>query len=177
MERMSTLDAGFFFVQHQNVPMHMGSLAVFEGPAPAYDDLIRLLAAKLPLVPRYRQTVRALPLQILRPVWVDDEHFEISYHARHAAVPAPGGPEQLRALATKIFARRLDRARPLWEAWLLEGVDGGRWALLLEVHHCMVDGVGGTDLMTVMFDLGPDAPSATPMHGSLSPSRPCFPAG
>ncbi len=169
MERMSTLDAGFFFVEHQNVPMHMGSLAVFEGPAPAYDDLIRLLAAKLPLVPRYRQTVRALPLQILRPVWVDDEHFEISYHARHAAVPAPGGPEQLRALATKIFAQRLDRARPLWEAWLLEGVDGGRWALLSKVHHCMVDGVGGTDLMTVMFDLGPDAPSATPMPWEPQP--------
>ena len=82
MERMSTLDAGFSFVEHQNVPMHMGSLAVFEGPAPAYDDLIRLLAAKLPLVPRYRQTVRALPLQILCPVWVDDEHFEIRYITR-----------------------------------------------------------------------------------------------
>ena len=92
MERMSTLDAGFFFVEHENVPMHIGSLAVFEGPAPAYDDLLRLLAAKLPLVPRYRQVVRTPPLQIFRPAWADDEHFEISYHVRHAAVPRRADP-------------------------------------------------------------------------------------
>ncbi len=163
MERMSTLDAGFFFVEHDNVPMHMGSLAVFEGPAPPYNDLIRLLAAKLPLVPRYRQVVRAMPLQIFRPVWLDDEHFEITYHVRHAAVPVPGGQEQLRTLAAKIFAQRLDRARPLWEAWLLEGLKGGEWALISKVHHCMVDGVGGTDLMTVVFDLGPNEKPVTPV--------------
>jgi diacylglycerol O-acyltransferase len=162
MEQMSTLDAGFFFVEHENVPMHLGSLALFEGPAPAYDDLIRLLSAKLHLVPRYRQVVRTMPLQIFRPVWTDDEHFEISYHVRHAAVPPPGGPEQLRTLAARIFAQRLDRARPLWEAWLLEGIEGGRWALISKVHHCMVDGIGGTDLMTVVFDLDPDAERTEP---------------
>ena len=169
MERMSTLDAGFFFVEHQNVPMHLGSLAVFEGPAPAYNDLVRLLAAKLPLVPRYRQLVRTMPLQIFRPVWVDDEHFEITYHVRHAAVPVPGGQEQLRTLAAKIFAQRLDRARPLWEAWLLEGLEGGRWALISKVHHCMVDGIGGTDLMTVVFDLGPDAKPVDPVPWKPEP--------
>src|ERR1039457_1731479 len=91
MERMSTLDTGFFFVEHKNVPMHIGSGAVVEGPAPAYEDLVGLIAAKLPLVPRYRQVVRTTPLQIFRPVWADDPHFEIGYHVRHAAVPAPGG--------------------------------------------------------------------------------------
>ena len=170
MDRMSTLDAGFFFVEHDNVPMHLGSLAVFEGPAPSYDDLVRLLSAKLPLVPRYRQLVRAMPLQIFRPVWVDDAHFEISYHVRHAAVPAPGEAEQLRTLAAKIFAQRLDRARPLWEAWLLEGLEGGRWALISKVHHCMVDGIGGTDLMTVVFDVGPDAHPVAPVPWNARPS-------
>ncbi len=157
MDRMSTLDAGFFFVEHENVPMHIGSLALFEGPAPGYDELAGLFAAKLPLVPRYRQVVRTTPLHIFRPAWADDEHFEIGYHLRHAAVPKPGGDDQLRTLAARIFAQRLDRARPLWEAWFLEGIEGGRWAILSKVHHCVVDGIGGTDLMTVMFDIGPDA--------------------
>ncbi len=109
MERMSTLDAGFFYVEHDNVPMHMGSLALFEGPAPSYDELARLLVAKLPRVPRYRQVVRTMPLEVLRPMWADDEHFEIGHHLRHATVPAPGGKRQLRELAASIFATRLDR--------------------------------------------------------------------
>jgi WS/DGAT/MGAT family acyltransferase len=151
MERMSTLDAGFFYVEHENVPMHMGSLALFEGPAPAYDDLVKLFASKLPQVPRYRQIVRTTPLNIFPPAWADDEHFEIGYHLRHAGVPPPGGDKQLRDMAARVFAQRLDRSRPLWETWFLEGVEGGRWAILGKVHHCMVDGIGGTDLMTVMF--------------------------
>ncbi len=169
MERMSTLDAGFFFVEHENVPMHLGSLALFEGPAPAYDDLVRLFAAKLPLVPRYRQVVRTTPLHVFRPAWADDEHFEIGYHLRHAAVPKPGGDDQLRNLSARIFAQRLDRARPLWEVWFLEGIEGGRWAILSKVHHCMVDGVGGTDLMTVMFDIGPDQERPEPVSWEPDP--------
>ena len=157
MERMSTLDAGFFHVEHGNVPMHLGSLALFEGPPPSYQELTRLIAAKLPRVPRYRQVVRTMPLEVLRPMWVDDGHFEISHHVRHAAVPAPGGKRQLRELAARIFATPLDRARPLWEAWLLEGLKGGRWAILSKVHHCVVDGIGGNDLMTAVFDIDPRA--------------------
>ena len=157
MEPMSTLDAGFFFVEHENVPMHLGSLAVFEGPAPSYQELVDLYAAKLPRVPRYRQVVRTVPLQIFRPAWSDDEHFEIGYHIRHAAVPRPGGARQLRRLAGQIYAQPLNRSRPLWEAWLLEGLEGGRWGILNKVHHCMVDGIGGSDLMAEVFDLGPDA--------------------
>jgi diacylglycerol O-acyltransferase / wax synthase len=162
VERMSTLDAGFFFVEHRNVPMHLGSLVVFEGPAPAYRDLVELFAAKLPRVPRYRQVVRTVPMHVFRPAWTDDENFEIGYHMRHAAVPKPGKARQLRHLAGQIFAQRLDRDRPLWEAWFLEGIEAGRWALLSKVHHCMVDGIGGTDLMTAVFDLSPDAARVTP---------------
>jgi diacylglycerol O-acyltransferase len=169
MERMSTLDAGFFFVEHENVPMHLGSLALFEGPAPAYDDLVKLFAAKLPLVPRYRQVVRTTPLHIVRPAWVDDEHFEISYHLRHAGVPPPGDEKQLRNMAARVFAQRLDRSRPLWEAWFLEGIAGGRWAILSKVHHAVVDGIGGTDLMTVMFDLVPDAERSAPVPWQPEP--------
>ena len=169
MDRMSTLDAGFFFVEHENVPMHIGSLALFEGPAPGYDELASLFEAKLPLVPRYRQVVRTTPLHIFRPAWADDEHVEIGYHLRHAAVPKPGGDDQLRTFAARIFAQRLDRARPLWEAWFLEGIEGGRWAILSKVHHCMVDGIGGTDLMTVMFDIDPDAERPAPASWEPDP--------
>jgi len=157
MERMSTLDAGFFFVEHPNAPLHLGVLAVFEGPAPSYRELAGLYAAKLPQVPRYRQVVQTAPLQMFRPAWADDEHFEIGYHLRRAAVPRPGRALQLRQLAGQIYAQPLNRSRPLWESWLLEGIEAGRWAILSKVHHCMVDGIGGADLMAEVFDLHPDA--------------------
>ena len=157
MERMSTLDAGFFFAESANVPMHLGALAVFEGPPPSYQELACLYTAKLPLVPRYRQVVRTAPLHMFRPVWADDERFELDYHLRHAAVPKPGRTAQLHRLAGQIYAQPLDRSRPLWEAWLLDGLDAGRWAILSKVHHCMVDGIGGAELMAELFDLCPDA--------------------
>jgi diacylglycerol O-acyltransferase / wax synthase len=172
MERMSTLDAGFFFLEHDNVPMHVGSVAVFEGPAPAYGDLVRLLVSKLPLVPRYRQRVRTVPLHLGRPAWVDDEHFEILYHVRHTAVPAPGGDEQLRNLAGRVFAQRLDLAKPLWETWLVEGLQEGRWALISKVHHCMIDGVAGWDLTATLLDASPGAehPDVLPWTPAPAPS-------
>ena len=170
MERMSTLDAGFFFAEHANVPMHLGALAVFEGPAPSYQELAGLYAAKLSRVPRYRQVVRTVPLQLFRPAWADDEHFDIGYHLRHAAVPKPGRAAQLHRLAGQIYAQPLDRSRPLWEAWLLEGVEAGRWAILSKAHHCMMDGIGGADLMAEVFDLHPDAgPPAQPAAWQPTP--------
>src|SRR5215470_1585140 len=173
MERMSTLDAGFFFAEHTNVPMHLGALAVFEGPAPSYRELAGLYAAKLSRVPRYRQVVRTAPLHVFRPAWTDDEHFEIGYHLRHAAVPTPGRATQLNRLAGQIYSAPLDRSRPLWEAWLLEGIEAGRWAILSKVHHCMVDGVGGADLMAELFDLRPDAgPPARPAAWQPQPGPP-----
>jgi diacylglycerol O-acyltransferase len=157
VDRMSALDAGFFFAESENTPMHVGSVAVFEGPAPSYGDVVRLLLSKLPLVPRYRQRVRPVPMQLGRPVWVDDPHFQILYHVRHTAVPSPGSDEQLRNLAGRVLGQRLDMAKPLWELWLVEGLADNRWAIISKVHHCMVDGIAGTDLMQLMFDLSPDA--------------------
>jgi diacylglycerol O-acyltransferase / wax synthase len=173
MDRMSALDAGFYFVEDEKVPMHVGSVAVFEGPAPSYGDFVRLLLAKLPQVPRYRQRVRTLPFSVGRPVWSDDEHFQILYHARHTAVPAPGGADELRNLAGRVFAQRLDRDKPLWEAWLVEGLRDGRWAIIAKVHHCMVDGVAATDLMTLIFDLTEDVahPSPPDWEPERAPSR------
>ncbi|WP_347060109.1 wax ester/triacylglycerol synthase family O-acyltransferase [Blastococcus sp. HT6-30] len=162
MDRLSALDSGFYFAESENTPMHVGSLAVFDGPAPGYGDVVRLLLSKLPLVPRYRQRVREVPLQLGRPMWVDDPHFQILYHVRHTAVPSPGGDEQLRNLAGRVLGQRLDMAKPLWELWLVEGLAEGRWAIISKVHHCMVDGVAGTDLMQLMFDLDPDAAHGDP---------------
>lgn len=176
MERMSTQDAGFYFVEDENTPMHVGSVAVFEGPPPSYGDLVRLLVAKLGQVPRYRQRVRTVPLHIGRPVWTDDTHFEILYHVRHTAVPAPGGAEQLRNLAGRVFAQRLDLTKPLWEMYLVEGLTDGRWAIISKVHHCMIDGVAGWDLAALLLDASPDAevseskawtPAATPSAAGL----------
>jgi hypothetical protein len=169
MNRMSTLDAEFYFAEHADAPLHMGSVAVFDGPVPEYRDITRLFAAKLPRVPRYRQVVSTVPGQLLRPVWADDEHFQIRHHVRHVKVPVPGGDEQLRAVAAKLFARRLDLSRPLWEEWLLTGLADGRWAILSKVHHCMADGIGGNDLMTLVFDTDPDAAPSEPVSWVPAP--------
>jgi len=172
MDRMSATDAGFYFAEGENTPMHVGSVAVFDGPAPSYGDVVRLLLSKLPQVPRYRQRVRAVPLHVGRPLWVDDEHFQILYHVRHTAVPKPGGAEQLRNLAGRVLGQRLDMAKPLWEVWLVEGLEQGRWAIISKVHHCMVDGVAGTDLMQLIFDVDPDADPPRPAADWNPPPAP-----
>ena len=155
MEWMSPMDASFLHIEGPNNPMHIGGVSIFEGPAPPFERLEEMVSGKLDAVPRYRQKVRFVPLSIARPVWVDDPHFNLSYHVRHTALPAPGSDEILRRTAARLFAQRLDRRKPLWEIWMVEGLSDKRWALLSKVHHCMVDGVSATDLMTVMFDDSP----------------------
>jgi diacylglycerol O-acyltransferase len=169
VDRMSATDAGFFYAESENTPLHVGSVAVFEGPAPSYGDVVRLLLGKLPQVPRYRQRVRPVPMQLGRPMWVDDPHFQILYHVRHTALPRPGSDEQLRNLAGRVLGQRLDMAKPLWEVWLVEGLENGRWAIISKVHHCMVDGIAGTDLMQQIFDVDPDA--AHPEPKDWTPQR------
>jgi WS/DGAT/MGAT family acyltransferase len=132
--------------------MHIGGVSLFEGPPPPFARLEEMVSGKLGLVPRYRQRVRFVPLGLGNPVWVDDPHFNLGYHLRHSALPAPGGEDQLRKMAARVFSQPLDRSKPLWELWMVEGLDKNRWALLSKVHHCMVDGVAATDLMSVMFD-------------------------
>jgi len=154
MDFMNPMDSSFLHLEGPMHPMHVGGVSIFEGPAPPFEQLEEMVAGKLSMVPRYRQKVRFVPLGLGRPVWVDDPHFALSYHLRHSALPSPGNDEQLRSTAARIFAQHLDRNKPLWEIWMLEGLSGGRWALLSKVHHCMVDGVAATDLMSVMFDEG-----------------------
>ena len=162
MEWMSPMDASFLHVEGPNNPMHIGGVSIFEGPAPPFERLEDMVSRKLALVPRYRQKVRFIPLGLGRPVWVEDPRFNLAYHVRHTALPAPGDEDKLRRTAARVFAQHLDRSKPLWEIWVVEGLSANRWALLSKVHHCMVDGVSATDLMTVMFD---DEPAPPPEIG------------
>jgi diacylglycerol O-acyltransferase / wax synthase len=170
MDWMSPMDASFLHIEGPMNPMHIGGVSIFEGPAPAFERLERMVEGKLGLVPRYRQKVRFVPFGLGRPVWVDDPHFNLSYHLRHTALPPPGSEEQLRRTAARIFAQHLDRTKPLWEIWMVEGLSQNRWALLSKVHHCMVDGVSATDLMTVMFETGAPAASPSPWEPAPEPS-------
>jgi WS/DGAT/MGAT family acyltransferase len=169
---MSPQDASFLYIEDANNPMHVGSVLILNGPPPKYGDVVRMVARKLHMVPRYRQKVRFPPMQLGRPVWVDDPHFQILYHIRRTAVPRPGGEEELRNLAGRVLAQQLDRGKPLWELWIVEGLTDDRWALVNKVHHCMVDGIAGTDLMSVVFDASPDArlPAQVPWVPEPEPS-------
>jgi diacylglycerol O-acyltransferase len=172
MERMSLLDASFLYIENDTTPMHIGGAAILEGPPPTHDELLSRFAAKLHLVPRYRQKVRFLSGNIGFPGWVDDPHFNLDYHVRRTALPAPGGRQELHNLVARVMSQHLDRARPLWEVWAVEGVEKGRWALVSKVHHCMVDGVSSIDLMSVLFDADPDPvlPDPVPWRPNPEPS-------
>ncbi|HEY4451708.1 MAG TPA: wax ester/triacylglycerol synthase family O-acyltransferase [Solirubrobacteraceae bacterium] len=167
---MSAIDSSFLHVENDTTPMHIGGVSIFAGPPPPFEQLRAMVAAKLELVPRYRQKVRFVPLAAGPPVWVADPHFSLSYHLRHTAIPAPGGEAELRQMASRVFSQHLDRNKPLWELWVVEGLDAGRWALLSKVHHCMVDGVAATDLMSVMFSDDSTGASLEPWSAPPEPS-------
>jgi WS/DGAT/MGAT family acyltransferase len=152
-DRLTGLDASFLHLEEHDTHMHVASTTIFEGPAPSYDEFRDHIQSRLHLVPRFRQKVRVVPLGQGRPVWVDDPHFNLGYHVRHTSLPPPGSEEQLRNLAARVFAQQLDRSKPLWELWLVEGVEGDRFAIVGKTHHCMVDGVSGVDITSVLFDL------------------------
>lgn len=143
--------------------MHVASVTMFEGPPPSYEDLLEHIEARLSLVPRFRQRLRFVPFGQGRPVWVDDPHFNLEYHVRITALPPPGSEQQLKNLASRVFAQQLDRSKPLWEIWLVHGLDREladadsppRFALLSKTHHCLVDGVAGVDITAVLFDTAP----------------------
>ena len=162
-ERLSGLDAMFLYIEDRAAHMHVGAVAVFEGRAPAYRDLLALIASRLGRVPRYRQRLAFAPLNVGRPVWTDDASFDLEYHVRHTALPPPGGDEPLKKLAGRVFAQRLDRDRPLWELWLVEGLGDDRFAVILKTHHCMLDGVSGADLVTVLLGVDPSEVAPGPV--------------
>jgi WS/DGAT/MGAT family acyltransferase len=157
MDRLSPLDALFVDAEDQDphTSMAIASIAVFEGPAPSHEEFLAALAGRLPLVPRYRQKLRTVPFRLGRPVWVEDPRFDLNYHVRRTALPTPGEDEQLSKLMGRVMSQRLDRDHPLWEYWVAEGLAHGRWALISKIHHCMVDGISGTDLYRVIFDFTP----------------------
>jgi diacylglycerol O-acyltransferase / wax synthase len=155
MDRLSSVDLSFLTNESSSSHMHVGGILIFEGPPPGYDDLLDHVRSRLQLVPRFRQRLAYPPAQTGRPFWVDDPNFNLEYHIRHSALPAPGSEEQLRRTAARIFSQQLDRTKPLWELWLVQGLTRKRFALITKTHHALVDGVSGVDIATVLFDTKP----------------------
>jgi diacylglycerol O-acyltransferase / wax synthase len=169
LDRLSSTDASFLVQEGEVSHMHIGGLLIFEGPPPAFEDFLDHIRSRLHLVPRYRHKLANPPLQSGRPLWVDDPTFNLEYHVRNTALPAPGTEDQLMRLAARIHSQQLDRSKPLWEIWLVEGVEGNRFGLISKTHHSLVDGVSGVDLATVLFDLEETAP---PPPTDLEPWQP-----
>jgi diacylglycerol O-acyltransferase / wax synthase len=166
-DRLTAVDASFLVQEGSASHMHVGAILLFEGPPPSYDDVLEGIHSRLHLVPRYRQKLAFPPFQAGRPVWIDDPTFNLEYHVRHTALPSPGSIEQLQALAGRIYSQRLDRSKPLWETWLVQGLEDGSFALITKTHHSMVDGISGVDLASVLFDVEP-----VPRHVEPEPWTP-----
>src|ERR1700676_3173378 len=156
VDRMSSLDASFLNIEDSVRHMHIASARIFSGPASPFFVLQTMIEGKLTLVPRYPCVARYVPFELGRPVWVDDPHFNIEYHVRHTALPSPGGEAELRKLVGRVMSQPLDRSKPLWEIWVVEGLDEGNWAVLSKTHHALVNGVSGTDVLAVIIHLSPD---------------------
>ena len=167
-ERLSAQDNSFLVAENANHHMHVAAVQIVEaGELRKPDGGIdvarykRAIEAVLHRIPRYRQKLQWIPLQN-RPVWVDDPHFNIDYHIRHSALPKPGGREELRRLTARILTRQLDRARPLWEIWTIEGLEGDRFAAVSKIHHCMLDGAAGADVSQILMSPSRDASPGRP---------------
>ncbi len=162
-DRLSALDASFLYLEQPTTPMHVGGVAVFRRPRSGFDHdrLVDLVERRLALVPRYRQKIKNVPGHVARPVWVDDQEFDVAYHVRRSALPKPGAEAQLNELVGRLMSRPLDRDRPLWEIYLVEGLARGRIAIITKTHHAMVDGVSAMDIGQVILDVTP-TPRAIP---------------
>src|SRR4051794_232298 len=154
-DRLSPVDASFLAQEKDAAHMHVGAVMIFEGPPPSYDEFAEQVESRMHLVPRYRQKLAFPRFEMGRPMWVDDPSFNLEYHVRNTALPKPGGTDQLRQLAARVFSQRLDRSKPLWETWLVQGLEQNRFALISKTHHSLIDGVAGVDLASVLFDLSP----------------------
>ena len=178
-DRLSSLDASFLRLERLETPMHVGAMSVFEGE-PFFDDAGRfrlrevreLVASRLHLIPRFRKRLQSVPLDAGDPIWVDDARFDIGYHVRLTALPAPGTRSQLLALFERVQSQMLDRSRPLWELWFVEGLEGGHVALFQKTHHALVDGVSGVDVATVLLDFQPEPTVLDPPPWEPEPGPP-----
>src|SRR6185295_2326662 len=155
LDRLTAVDASFLTNETSASHMHVGAILIFEGPPPKYVDLVEHVRGRLNQVPRFRQRLVVPPLEAGRPLWADDVNFNLTYHIRHTALPEPGGEQQLKRLAARVFSQQLDRSKPLWELWLAQNLERNRFAILTKTHHAMVDGISGVDIGTVLFDLEP----------------------
>ncbi|HWM64430.1 MAG TPA: wax ester/triacylglycerol synthase family O-acyltransferase [Solirubrobacterales bacterium] len=168
LERLTAVDASFLTNESSSSHMHIGGILIFEGPPPRYVDLVEHVRGRLDQVPRFRQRLAVPPLEAGRPLWADDVNFNLTYHIRHTALPEPGGEAQLKRLAGRVFSQQLDRSKPLWEMWLVQGLERDRFAILTKTHHAMVDGISGVDIGTVLFDLEP-IPEPAPADDGWQP--------
>ncbi len=155
LDRLTAVDASFLSNETSSSHMHVGAILIFEGPPPLYVDFVEHVRGRLDQVPRFRQRIVVPPLEAGRPLWADDVNFNLTYHIRHTGLPEPGSEEELKQLAARVFSQQLDRSKPLWELWLVQGLERDRFAILTKTHHAMVDGVSGVDIGTVLFDLEP----------------------
>jgi WS/DGAT/MGAT family acyltransferase len=174
-ERLSAQDQSFLLFEHDTTPMHVSAVAIFasggpirEGGGLDVERMAKSLESRLHLLPRYRQRLATTPLE-RNPIWVDDPNFDLAYHMRHTSLPKPGTDAQLKALSSRILSAPLDRERPLWEMWAVEGLENGGFALISKIHHCMVDGATGMNIMTVLFSPEPD--EETPAVPGWTPSE------
>lgn len=170
VERLTSLDASFLYLEEPHTPMHVGGVLILEAPSAGVDALADLVAARLSLVPRYRQRVAQVPGHLANPVWVDDLDFDLTYHLRRSALPRPGTEAQLLDLVSRLTSRPLDRTRPLWEAYLVEGLSDGRVAVITKTHPALVDGLSAIDIGQVLLDVDPEAPTPEPVE--WRPRRP-----
>ncbi len=157
MDRMSALDSVFVQAETEQASLHIASVALFEGPEPGFGEICAAIEAKLPEVHRWRQRWRKVPLSLGRPVWLDDDRFDIAAHMFHTVLPTPGGQRELHEAVDQAMSQHLDLDTTPWEIWVLSSLEGGRWALITKVHHSMVDGIAGTDLLSTLLDHSPEA--------------------
>ncbi|HEX8002611.1 MAG TPA: wax ester/triacylglycerol synthase family O-acyltransferase [Mycobacteriales bacterium] len=171
MDRLSPLDVSFLYLESDTTPMHVGGVCILESPPDGfdYDRLVEIISERIATVPRFRQKIRWVPGRLGNPVWVDDNDFDVTYHVRRSALPKPGTEEQLKELTARVQSRPLDRSRPLWEIYLVEGLADGRIAIITKTHHAMVDGVAAVDVGAVILDLTRE-PRETP-HVDWTPQR------
>src|SRR4029078_12829309 len=139
LDRLTGLDTSFLHLERDGAHMHVASTMIFEGPPRDFKEFRDHLESRLHLVPRFRQKLRFVPFDQGRPVWVDDPHLNLDYHVRHTALPAPGDGEQIRTFAARAFSEGRDRSKPLWEMWVVDGLEGDRFAIVCKSHHCLVD--------------------------------------
>ncbi len=176
MEQLKTLDAGFLHAEDsdRHASLAIGGLAILEGPIPDHDSLMSMLAERIGSCPRFAQRVRLRAFDLGAPQWVDDPHFDLAHHVRRTALPRPGGDQELFRSVADVMSWRLDRSRPLWEIWIIEGLSDGRWAMLMKVHHCIADGIATAHMFAGLSDDGIPRSFADHIRAAARPETPAL---